>query len=197
MTKVEAKFTGVSPLLMNPATEDLLNQLFGGAGARKPNKGNTVTFEEVAKSKVIKDEKGQIGIPSLYLFSCLVEAGRQVKLTGKRSISTKDSSLLPSFLTIEEFFLPFTDQKAEWVTDKRRGKLPKDGTAVCIVRPKFDKWGFSATFIIDENEAAEEKIRDLANRAGSAVGLGDFRPACRGPFGRFKVESWKSEKIDA
>ena len=125
----------------------------------------------------------------------MVEAGRQVKLTGKRSISTKDSSLLPSFLTIEEFFLPFTDQKVEWVTDKRRGKLPKDGTAVCIVRPKFDKWGFSATFIINEDEAAEEKIRDLANRAGSAVGLGDFRPACRGPFGRFKVESWKSEKI--
>lgn len=194
MIKVMAEFVGVSPLLMNPATEDLLDQLFGGAGARK-GKDNTLTCQKVAESKIIKSEDGKIGIPSMYLFSCMVEAGRQVKLDGKRSISTKDSSLLPSFLTIDEFFLPFTDQEAKWVTDKRRGKLPKDGTAVCIVRPRFDKWGFSAIFNVDEKGCAEDKVKDLVTRAGNSVGLGDFRPACRGPFGRFKIVDWKSEKI--
>jgi hypothetical protein len=190
MKQVMVTFSGVSPLLMNPATDDLLDQLFGGAGARKP-KDPTMTMDKAAAGKVIRNEDGIIGIPALYLFSCLVEAGRQVKIDSKRAISTKDSSLLPSFLTIEEFFLPFVDQGVEWKTDKRRGKLPKDGTAVCIVRPRFEKWSFGVTFAIDENAVAMEKVRDLVDRAGNSVGLGDFRPACRGPFGRFKVVEWE------
>ena len=27
--------------------------------------------------------------------------------------------------------------------------------------------------------------------AGKRVGLGDFRPACKGPFGKFVVVEWK------
>lgn len=193
MIQVIATMKGVSPILMNPATEELLDQLLGGAGARKA-KRTDITAKEIASEKIIRED-GQIGVPALYLFSCLVEAGRQVKLDSKRAISTKESSLLPSFLSIEELFLPFIDQNEEWMIDKRRGKLPKDGTAVCIVRPKFNNWAFNVTFTIDEQQIEEGKVRDLVNRAGSSVGLGDFRPACRGPFGRFKIAEWISEKV--
>lgn len=193
MIQVRANFSGLSPILMNPATDEMLDELFGGAGARKAKDTDKTPTQEAAK-KVIRDENGVIGIPASYLFSCLVEAGRLVKLDGKRAISTKDTTLLPSFLTIEEFFFPFRDQNAEWKTDKRRGIIPGKNITVCIVRPRFDKWAFSATFAIDDKACAEEKAKTLVERAGSSVGLGDFRPARRGPFGRFKIESWESTK---
>ncbi len=194
MITVRAKFVGVSPILMNPATDEMLDELFGGAGARKAKDTDRTPAQEATK-KVIKDEGGTIGIPASYLFSCLVEAGRLVKLDGKRAISTKDTTLLPSFLTIEEIFFPFRDQKEQWKTDKRRGIIPGKGITVCIVRPRFDKWAFSVTFTIDEKACAEEKVKTLVEKAGSSVGLGDFRPARRGPFGRFRIESWEAKKV--
>jgi len=30
--------------------------------------------------------------------------------------------------------------------------------------------------------------------AGKRIGLGDFRPDCKGPFGRFVVTKWKTSK---
>lgn len=186
----KVRLEGISPLLMNPATEDLLNELDGGAAARKPNKMEE-TPEEKAAKKVIRNGEEEIGIPAEYLFSCLVSAGRLVKIDAKKNISTLTSTLLPSFLTIEEMFFAFEDQDVRWEIDRRRGKIPNNGTAVCITRPRFDRWAFSASILIDKNEITEERVRLLFDKAGAAIGLGDFRPSCRGPFGRFKVASWE------
>jgi hypothetical protein len=38
---------------------------------------------------------------------------------------------------------------------------------------------------------AEALVRELLDIGGKRVGIGDFRPSRRGPFGRFKVVSWK------
>lgn len=195
MIKVKVLCVGVSPILMNPATEELLDQLDGGAGARKPK----VVDEDSkikAEKKIIKDESGQIGIPTEYMFACLVEAGRLIKIDSRRSISTKDSTLLPSFLVIEDTFLPFHDQEAKWEVDRRRGMLHNAGkeTAVCITRPKFKEWAFAVNISIDEKEIATDKVKNLFGKAGSSVGLGDFRPAKRGPFGRFIIDRWEEVK---
>ena len=116
MIRVHAVCQGVSPLLMNPMDEATLDSLI--TGVRLP-KVKDRPFEEMAEEKIYRGDDGTIGIPAVNLFACLVEAGRRVKL-GKTQISTKESTILPSFLTIEEFFLPFIDDP-EWVVDKRRG----------------------------------------------------------------------------
>ena len=33
-------------------------------------------------------------------------------------------------------------------------------------------------------------LRTIVDDAGSKIGLGDFRPDCKGPFGKFKVTTW-------
>lgn len=38
---------------------------------------------------------------------------------------------------------------------------------------------------------AEEQVRRVVDDTGSRVGVLDFRPQRRGPFGRFQVVSWK------
>lgn len=33
-------------------------------------------------------------------------------------------------------------------------------------------------------------VRSIVDDAGKKIGLGDFRPARKGPFGRFVVKEW-------
>lgn len=185
------RLENVSPMLMNPATEELLNDLeFGAKGRGNVNKD--ISSKEKAERKIIRNEDGQIGIPAEYLFSCLREAGRHVPYTAKGKISTKESTLLPAFLDIKELFFPFENQDAEWKVDRRKGMLRSSATpvAVTIVRPRFDKWSCQLTIEVDTNKEtgiAPEKIRELFDKAGKMIGLGDFRPAKNGVFGRFRV----------
>jgi hypothetical protein len=36
-------------------------------------------------------------------------------------------------------------------------------------------------------------FREIVDKAGKAIGLGDFRPDNKGPFGRFVVTRWAPE----
>ena len=38
-------------------------------------------------------------------------------------------------------------------------------------------------------------VRDLVDNAGGKVGLGDFRPDRKGPFGKFKIIHWTATKL--
>lgn len=184
MFRVLATLGGISPLLMNPMTDEVLE---GIRTKTSPPKRTDWSREEEAKTKLYRDDDGAIGIPSLNLFACLAEAGRQVKVNAKQ-ISTASSTLLPSFLSIEGFFLPFKGDPP-WVADMRRGTNEK-GQAVPIVRPRFNIWEFDVTFEIDETEVNEDTVRKLVDIAGKKIGLCDFRPNKKGPFGRFMVAAW-------
>jgi hypothetical protein len=35
-------------------------------------------------------------------------------------------------------------------------------------------------------------FREIVDAAGKRIGLGDFRPATKGPFGKFVVTSWEN-----
>ncbi len=191
---------GISPMLQNPMTSDILDTLlFGKAGRSKAPERDT-SVEKIAEQRLCKGTNGEFGIPSNYLFASLVEAGRQVIFDKKTKMSTKESSLIPAFLSIvdEETgmlseFIPFSDQSARWVADKRKGVLrsgASGGVAVCIVRPKFNIWAFKVVVKIDLDQVNIEKVVDLFNKAGMFAGLGDFRPSKRGTFGRFKVREF-------
>lgn len=184
MNRVLATIRGISPLLMNPMTEEVLE---GIRTKTSPPKRTDWTREQEAATKLYTDGSGAVGIPSLNLFASLVEAGRRVKVSGKQ-ISTASSTILPSFLSIDEFFMPFKGEPS-WVADMRRGSGDK-GQAVPIVRPRFDSWEFDVTFDIDETEASQETVLKLVEVSGKLIGLCDFRPARKGPFGRFAVAAW-------
>lgn len=186
----EVTLRGISPLLMNPMT---LEQLMAIHNKQTKPKKTDVDLTEVASEKLYKDEEGRIGIPMQNLYSVLVEAGRNVAFQARKKVSTKDSTLVPVFLTFHGEFFPFTNG-TKWVPDLRRGVNPGDPTKkvpVAIIRPKFNEWELKCTIDIDHKEASVETVRALFDWGGKAVGLCDFRPTCRGPFGRFEVADWK------
>lgn len=183
---------GRKGLLMNPKTEEILDCLRN----RKPQPKRDWTVAEEAAYKIIRNAQGMIGVPDQYIWACLVKGGEGFKFKGMRNLSTKDSSLLGGMIDIicgEDEFIPFVDQNAEWVPTKMGGRNPSDKVAVTIVRPLFRRWVLEFVLEIDNGEVDSQTIRKLVERAGKFVGLGDFRPACKGRFGKFVVTVW--EKI--
>ncbi len=190
MITVKATLIGIRPLLMDRMSDATLESL--RTGVRKPEPKD-VPAEDIARKKIYTDEDGNVGLPAQMLFSCMVVAGRKVK-NGKYQISTAESSSLPALLDIEEDFLVFNGHAdKKWEVSKDLGRL-QNGTAVCITRPKFLKWGFDVTLEIDESEVSEETIKQLVAVAGKKFGLGAWRPGCKGRFGTFKIASWNSDR---
>jgi len=196
--RVVVTCTGVSALLLNPMTPEILKTLPGSgisAGARKMRE--EISPEEMAESKVLKNKKGEMGFPVEYLFACLVAAGRKVQVEKKTNISTAETTLLPSFLTIEaeEDFIPFLDQPVAWETDIRRVVNKTTKGAMAAVRPKFRSWAFRVVIEVDVAEIALAKILQLFRVAGKTQGLGDFRPSKKGQFGRFALTGWEVVEV--
>lgn len=194
---VEIYCVGRSPLLMNRMTEESLHGLRkpGGKKPKTAPRPELPRDEAIPKLYTTHDKKKRPYLPTENIFSCLVCAGQMVRLDGKRQISTAKSTILPSFITIVEPYVLLVDpddgeSEPAWEVDMRQGRNPNGGEAVCIVRPRFDRWAFRLTVDIDDREIAEAVIRELFDKAGARIGLGDFRPQRRGPFGQFIVNRW-------
>lgn len=194
MTQLMIRCKGLSPMLMNPMTEDTLNSL--ATGNRKPVVKDR-PFEDVANERIYRNDAGQMGFPAINLISALKHAGRNIK-NGKKAVSTANTTTMFSFLEFPDEFITFDgiDEKGEipWRVDKRRGVMKNGASsvAVAIIRPKFDHWEFTVTVNFNDKLIREETVKALFVEAGSNAGLCDFRPSKNGPFGRFEVVEFKS-----
>ncbi len=188
---VNVTLSGISPMLHNRFTPELMEQI----RTKKPGvKNRDQSPEQEATPKLYQDPKtGLFGIPVENLYASLAKAGQQVPLTkATDKISTATTTKLYSLMSIKEEFLPFDAEQQGWVVDMRRGRNPNGGEAVVLVRPKFETWTIRPTVEL-YGGCDSGKIQELFNIAGASVGLGDFRPGCKGPFGRSAVESWKPQ----
>lgn len=209
--QLHVKFRGVSPILMNPMTEaQLLNLHDSKAYPAVDTKGKKPV--EVAAMRLYRNEEGRIGIPATNLFAAIISAGTgfmdpSVK-GGKSKLSTQEKSVIPSFLFLETTFCVFTNipkpfdpknglnlddtlgKTNPFATDMRRGVNRTTKGATAIIRPRIDRWEFEADFSFDASACTQELLRELFGAAGKRCGLGDFRPARKGPFGRFEIAEW-------
>lgn len=198
MKLIRFHIRGLSPgMLQNPATAELLEQL----RTKNPKQKQTdISIEDDASAKRYlsePDEKNKVrrmGVPTQNLMSCLTIAGRYVK-SGKKALSTAKDTMIHGFLEFVDDFCPFKN------CDPKTGEIPwkpfpVKGTmhngaaevAVCINRPRIPNWETSFTVKFDDKYGVDEStLIKLVQIAGRQVGLGDWRPAKRGRFGRFIV----------
>lgn len=188
MQHINVRVEGVTPLLMNRMSEAQLLRIHRRLKAPK-SKNNEVLPRDEALEKLHTTGKGVPCVPAEMLLAALVEAGRYVRLDGKRQLSTAKSSLVPGVLTILTARMPIAP--GDWEVDIRQGRNPNGGEGVCLIRPRFDAWAFDAEFVFDAEAIGEKQTRELWDIALSRVGLGDFRPARKGPFGRSIVKCWE------
>lgn len=187
--EIKVRIQGVSPLLMNRFTEEA--EAASSAGHSTVSAGDRGGPREQAERTAYKDTEGNLFIPGPNVFACIIEAGKFHK-AGKSKITTQTSSLVPAGVTIDELTLPLGTKSFE--VDSRRIVNPATKGARLRHRARLDSWAVSFTMQVDQELFSAALLRQLVDDAGKKVGLGDYRPAKRGPFGRFVVVEWKVSK---
>lgn len=187
MKELTVAIQGKTPLLMNRFTDAA--QMAATSRSRASFQVETDPPREVATGKLYTLEDGTIGIPQPNLFRCVIDAGKFFQI--KRSkVTTQKSSLIPACVDIDPIFMPLRFQH-DWKVDSRPVRNPSTGGRIIAHRPCFDDWGLDFDVLLDDSMISETLFREIIDAAGSKIGLGDFRPDNKGPFGKFVVTSWE------
>lgn len=193
---MSVRTTGVAPLLMNAMSQSELLAIYNKVKAAK--NASRPEPRDHCEQRVHRLHNGDPCVPTNALYGCFINAGKFVRLDGKRQISTATSTILPGMMTLEDAELPLytpgTDEPAKWEVDIQLGRNPNGGEAVAVIRPRFDAWELRFTVSVDQQQMPLKMAHELIQIAGQRVGLLDFRPQRKGTFGRFAVTLWEEAK---
>lgn len=190
MIEIKVTIEGISPLLMHRFNDAA--QMEATESTRTSAVGDRGTPREQAESVLYTDERGVVGLPQPVIFSNIIEGGKFFK-AGKSKVTTLKTSMIPSCVFLRGVFYTITPQ--DWEVDIRPVRIPSTGGRILRYRPRLDKWRLSYQLELDESILAPKLLREIVDAAGSRIGLCDFRPACKGPFGRFVVTEWDEASL--
>lgn len=180
MKRIHVKVDGISPYLMHK---------FVGNGDEKVKiKTGTKNYKDEIETAVYKNAEGEVYIPSSQIHGCIIEAGKRMQITG-RGKSTY-SKLFGAFLLIEPATMIINPQT--YTVDERPVIVQR--ARVVRYRPKWEKWSLEFDVVIMDDNIASEVVKQALDDGGRYTGIGDFRPAKKGPFGRFQVVEYKEVK---
>lgn len=190
---IDVAIEGVTPLLCNRFTDAAAMKATSGNGMSAI--GDKGTPLEQAAQRLYVGHDGKPCIPQPNLFRCLIDAGTFFK-AGKSKVTTQKNSLIPACLEIIGIELPIT-HKEPWQVDTRAVRIPSTGGRILCHRPSFNDWRLNFTLSVDTTMMTTKLVREIVDAAGRRIGLGDFRPDRKGPFGKFVVVSWKEHEKKA
>lgn len=193
MIEVAVTIEGVTPLLVHAFTDDA--QMDATKGTRISTVKDRGTPQEQAAAHLYIGSGGTPIIPQPNLFRCILDAGKFFK-AGKSKVTTQKSSLIPACVSIDEIEIPIV-HKEPWSVDARPVRIPSTGGRIIRYRPCFNDWSLSFTAEIDTDIISLQLFREIVDAAGKRIGLGDFRPDCKGPFGKFVVTRWTQIELQA
>ena len=137
------------------------------------------------RAKWSDKKNGKYGIPGPAFKQSCVGAARYVD--GLNMTYTRGC-----FFVVEDV-LPIDNARPYMKEDVVR--LP-NGSADIRFRGCFPEgWSANLHMDIDISIIDPGSVLNLLSRAGTSVGVGDWRPACNGMFGRFEVLSMKEVKV--
>lgn len=195
-SKIHVSIQGEAPLLMNRFTEAAAAKVSAGSSSAITT-GTKGTPREQAEPKLYLTPDGRPMIPGPNVFAGLIAAGTFHK-AGRKQITTAKSSLVPAGMAIDDIECvvenPFGG-KVVWEVDSRSVVNPATGGRMMCHRPRFDAWKISFVITVDDKMFDGSIVRALVDDLGSKIGLGDFRPARKGPFGRFLVSHWEQKLV--
>lgn len=193
--KIKVTISGITPLLMNRFHEAAEVAVSGGTSVTF--KGDKGTPREQAELKRYSDAQGRLYIPGPNIFACIIAAGTFHK-AGKSKLTTLRTSLIPAGVMVDDLVCNLIDADGdpltEWEVDSRSVVIPATGGRIMCHRPRVDVWSAAFTLDVDTTMFSPALVRSVVDDAGKKIGLGDFRPARKGPFGRFVVSHWEAQK---
>lgn len=173
--------SGVTPLIINRFHEEAQTEATGGVHVRKERPSP----EDDAADRLYQNENGPY-FPAENLRQSIIAAASRTKI-GRRSATTDVAAAL--FVT--PFAMPVI---GEWHVDSRPVVIPATRGRILRHRPMFDEWTIELTIQVETELIDAATVRRILDDAGNYVGIGDFRPARKGPYGRFRVDNWSEAR---
>jgi hypothetical protein len=127
---------------------------------------------------------GVLYVPGIALQRALVAAAAFSKGKGRATLQKPVAACL---MVDPEYLLLGTN---DYVVDARAVVIPATKGRIVRYRPRIDAWSVLARLTYDPTLLRETELRRVVDDCGARVGLLDFRPERKGPFGRFMVTSW-------
>ena len=189
--EIRVRIEGIAPLLMNRFGDEAEVATSSGHSPAIGNGHRGTPREQAEKTAYRHSKTGELFLPGPNIFAAIVQAGMFHKL-GKNKLTTQKSSLVAAGIVVTDLLIPLGTKEFE--VDSRRAVIPVSGAAVLRHRARLDKWGGSFTLQVDGDMFSADLVRLLVDDAGKKIGVGDYRPARRGPFGRFVVTGWEVAK---
>lgn len=190
-SKFVAEIEGLTPILMHrPSAMAAASDELKRSGASE-----IPTPTEEAEAGVYRDDDG-LYLPAVAVREAMVGAGTQFKNPAykKGTLATPlAAALIPPE---EEGFTLMRDGEpiTDYEVDIRRAVLKNGGRAVAVMRARprvATPWRTTVVMGFDSGVVAPENLVQVLAHAGSKVGVLDYRPAKRGPFGRFEVKRFE------
>ena len=173
---VDVVLKGLSPLLMHS---------FPLVPIESPEKKSP---EEQAELAAYRDpETKELYVPGVAVQRALVSAATFSKGKGRGSLQKVVAACV--MVSPERISLGIKD----YIVDSRPVVVPATNGRVVRHRPRLDAWEIRFAIDYDDTLITEAQLRRVVDDMGSRVGLLDFRPECKGPFGRSMVTSWKGK----
>ena len=172
---------GISPLLMNrPSLLEISDKA-------KRKMSGVDEEEKQFIEKQYRTDKGELFTPDTHIKGALVEAGKNIKVKGKGKATY--SKIIGYAVIIEPSQIIHKIQKIEKhvvlaVNPNTKGRNP-------LCRPMLKEWKLDFELEFDGDEIPEEVLKEALDYAGKRVGIGDWRPAKKGTFGRFIVTNFE------
>jgi hypothetical protein len=129
-------------------------------------------------------ESHNLYFPATNLQRALVAGATYSKGKGRASLQKSAAACL--MLSPERL----TFGVSKFTIDSRPVVIPATKGRVMRHRPKLENWALSFTLEFDDTLITPAQARRIVDDTGTRVGIGDFRPERKGPFGRFVVVSW-------
>lgn len=173
---VAVTIDGISPLLMHAYPLVPVEAL-----EKRP-------AEEQAELAAYRDpDTGELYLPGIAVQRALVSGAAYSKGKGRASLQKVAAACI--FVHPERIGLG----TKRYEIDARPVVVPATRGRVIRYRPRLDKWRASFEISYDPTLLTEVQLRRIVDDTGSRVGLLDFRPERKGPFGRFHVVEWRND----
>ena len=182
--KIPVSLIGKSALLCH-------NPAMMGKGKSGPRGAKYIpTPEEEAKAGLY-EQNGHFCFPGIGPRNALVSAAGAWKI--KMAGSSRKVSARPLFASIQPYpeLVPILDANTgkpltKYEVDTRRAVVQKNG--ILRSRPVFKSWRLDFNLLVDaeDEEQLRQVLPEVLDYAGRRIGIGDYRPAKGGWFGRFE-----------
>lgn len=193
MKTVNVVITGINPLLIHRFTE----QAQQPKTSRKTNIEQVIDTRAVALNAANRRDDGTHYISSFAIVNAMCAAGSNYKMKGSRksvrfivpsAVRVQTSDCTTTILVKGE---PAMDSSFE--VDARPVTIPATKGRIMRYRPRYENWSMRFELGILDDLLDLPLAQQLLTDAGVQIGIGDFRPEKRGPFGTFRVTSWEEQ----